>query len=349
MIDTDIDDLRVLSIKSYEGDAAFVNGVRRTMKRSKWTNIVCLVALLSLIGGVALGDDKKTAKKYFSEGAKLFEQEKYKEAADAFRRAYQAKPAWKLMYNIGQSEAVAKRYGLALDAFEKYLALGGDDVSLDRREEVLAEVRRLRDMSGAVEIIAPAGALVVIDGVERGKTPLPGPLNVAAGVVHQVQVTLDGEIILERHAQVSGGNSITVRPDETKQETAEPAPAVESAPTDTSVTEEETDDGMSTLGVWGWSTAGLGAALLIGGAVTGGLTLGYNDVTSDETDKIEKRDDLALTTNILLGTGAAALVAGVVILIVDKKKKNTEESTARVNVQPLVGQDHFGAALRGSF
>ena len=63
------------------------------MKRSNWTNVVCLVALLSLIGGVALGEDTKTAKEYFSEGAKLFKQEKYQAAADAFRRAYLAKPA----------------------------------------------------------------------------------------------------------------------------------------------------------------------------------------------------------------------------------------------------------------
>ena len=74
-------------------------------------------------------DDKKKAKTAFDRGRASFEQQQYKDAADAFREAYDLMPSWKLLYNIGQAEAAGSRYGLALDSFERYLAVGGDRAS----------------------------------------------------------------------------------------------------------------------------------------------------------------------------------------------------------------------------
>jgi Flp pilus assembly protein TadD len=49
------------------------------------------------------------AKRAYEEGVSHFESGRFPEAADAFRKAYELKPIWKLLYNIGQSEAAAKR------------------------------------------------------------------------------------------------------------------------------------------------------------------------------------------------------------------------------------------------
>ena len=57
--------------------------------------------------------------------------ERFLEAVRAFRSANEINPSWKIEFNIGQCEAALKRYGLAMEAFEKYLALGGDEVPTD--------------------------------------------------------------------------------------------------------------------------------------------------------------------------------------------------------------------------
>ena len=84
----------------------------------------------------AADDESEKAQALFQKGADLYENSAFDRAADAFRQAYAIRPSWKLYYNIGQSEAAAKHYGLALEAFEKYLAEGGDDVEKERSDEV---------------------------------------------------------------------------------------------------------------------------------------------------------------------------------------------------------------------
>ena len=83
-----------------------------------------LVALLSSTVFAEDEDPKDKAVQAFQEGKRLYGDKKFKEAADAFRLANHLRRSWKLLYNIGQCEAAAKRYGMALDAFERYVAEG---------------------------------------------------------------------------------------------------------------------------------------------------------------------------------------------------------------------------------
>ncbi len=96
-----------------------------------------------------------------------------------------------MLFNIGQCEAAAKRYGLALEAFEGYLIKGGDDVPEEKRVFVDGEVKRLQGMVGAIEVEASDGAEISVDGMVRAKTPLVGPLRVEAGA-HVVVLSKDG-------------------------------------------------------------------------------------------------------------------------------------------------------------
>ena len=75
-------------------------------------------------GALALADEgvDEQAVSAFNQGKEFFRSNKYLEASAAFRKAYGLKKTWKLQYNIGQSEAAAKRYGLALEALEHYLS-----------------------------------------------------------------------------------------------------------------------------------------------------------------------------------------------------------------------------------
>ena len=119
-------------------------------------------ALLS--SAIPARTDDAAARRAFREGKEQFTTGKFVEAAQSFRLAYELKPNWKLLYNIGQSEVAAKRYGLALQSFEKYLAEGGDDLSRERQTEVLTEIKRLREMVGSVNVRGPDGCEVLVDG-----------------------------------------------------------------------------------------------------------------------------------------------------------------------------------------
>ncbi len=57
----------------------------------------------------------------YRKGIEDFKAARYQNAVNAFREAYSARPSWKILYNIGQCEAAITRYGLALEAFEKYM------------------------------------------------------------------------------------------------------------------------------------------------------------------------------------------------------------------------------------
>ncbi len=197
---------------------------------------------------VALADKSidEQAKTAFDKGKELFHKKEYAEAAEAFSKAYNLKKTWKLLYNIGQSEASAKRHGLALEAFEQYLAEGGDDVPVEKRDYVISEVKRLREMVGSLDVHAPEGALVIVDGVERGTAPLVGPLTVAAGMNHNVLVKHLEDKLLDRVVRVRSGQTLVV-----ESEAISPAPdedSEEESKVTVSIPQEakESDEAVST-------------------------------------------------------------------------------------------------------
>jgi hypothetical protein len=295
---------------------------------------------------------EKRARESFKQAVAKFDAADFEAAVGLFREAYALNPTWKILYNIGQCEAALKRHGEALEAFEQYLSQGGDEVEEARREEVLAEVKRLREMSGSLEIAAPEGALVLVDGTERGRAPLPGRIRVAAGVDHAVRIEVDGAALLERTVRVGGGEELLVdaRP--------APEPALTAAPTSTaSPAGDGTAERDRKLRAAGWAAAGVGGAALIAGAVTGGLALSANssveeacprdDCPADERDAVDRRDALALSADVLLFAGGAIAVTGAVLLIVFRKREVAD--APEVAFAPLVTPTGGGAAATWRF
>jgi hypothetical protein len=314
-----------------------------------------LLLAVAAMARPALADEEADAKALYKEGVLHFEAGRYEEASKAFRAAYEAKPSWKLQYNIGQSEAAARRYGLALDAFEKYLVGGGDDILPKRREEVLAEVQRLRLMVGVVEIKAPDGSELVIDGFSHGVTPFPGPMRVAVGE-HVAVIQREGKVLLRQRINVAGGMTTVleagegtepaaepaaapVKGDEAAGETAQPVPVAPPAPA-------QDEDGGKGKRVWTWVFLGAGAAIVAGGGITGGISMSREkDLKSDCVDKQcpESREGDAdsiramnLTADILYGVGAAAIVTGIVLAFVEPRVKKKAPTVALVPGDGLV-------------
>ncbi len=326
-------------------------------------NTVVVLVLAVCSAAQADEDVDARAESTFREGVEHFNVRRYEEAATAFRKAYELKSNWKLFYNIGQSEAAAKRNGLALEAFEQYLTEGGDDIQEARYEEIRKEVNRLRDVVGSLDIRAPEGASVFVDDMNRGRTPLPGPLMVASGIEHKVVVNLEDEPIINRIVRVSGGKTLVIKGERSSKPSTTPTPAPEneepvliSEPAENTPDEEEPAKEDSDVKTWGWVTLGVGGALLVGGTIAGGMALSADkDIDgkcpdgcySQYYDDMDRRDNLALTADILLGVGLAATTSGIVMLIV--AASGDEDSEDSAGIFPLVGPQMAGAALEWRF
>jgi len=331
----------------------------------RWKTIFAIVSLQLLVGVVAAADKTpEKAKAAFGEGTELFTAGDYRGAADAFRLANEIAPNWKILYNIGQSEAAARRYGLALQAFERYLAEGGDEIPGDRQKEVLNEVDRLRRMVGSVEVTAPPGAMILVDEVNRGQAPLPGALLVSAGLDHRIVVEKEGRTLLEKTIRVSGGQKTSVivgaepASSDVEAEQGEEPVRESGGEEEDAAPAEDSDDDRSNLWKAGWAVAAVGGATLIAGGAVGGAMLSLDgDLTkkcdqgicdpSDQGD-LEKRDNLALSADVLYGVGGAALIAGVVMIIV-AARRGEREGGGEITLSPSAGPGFAGVTLGGRF
>ncbi|MBN2718881.1 MAG: hypothetical protein JXX14_23750 [Deltaproteobacteria bacterium] len=295
--------------------------------------------------------DEPDAGELFNQGISLFENGSYDAAAKAFVAAHETKPTWKILFNIAQAYAAAKKYGLALDYFEKYLAQGGDDIPQDRMTEIIGEVDRLRKMVGVISVSAPEGTELLIDGESRGTVPLPGNTRVAMGE-HTFVLTKDGEILASRRLVITGSmvTAISVD-DESELDGADPAEPVVETDADAFGTGPSSEEpGLPPLRkrklmfIGGIVSAALGAAGI--GLGTAFLIKGGNDndalkaaeaeySASNYTsvaayDKASAADeDLRLDrTMVIVGfaTGTVFAASSVVLLLVSRKFKNEQRS-----------------------
>ena len=311
-------------------------------------NTICLAAALVFLasGSGAFADAESDARAAFQSGVKSFDAGRFQEAADAFREANRLSPSWRIFYNIGQCEAALKRYGDALDAFDRYLAEGGDEIPNDRENEVLAEVARLRLKVGTVAVSGPPGISVIIDGNDRGVTPIDAGIRVTGGVPHQLRLARGEAVLLEREFKVGNGQQVTVEaPGETASEPAAPAEAGAPAPGETAPPEQ--GKRVSPMFVAGLTVGVVGVGMLaVGGGFVGKGKGDYDDYKAagargDEDEYTRLKNDVLPVDNamIMVGfVGGGVLTAlGVTLLIVDAVKKDDGSEPAAVAVTPAPG------------
>ena len=317
----------------------------------------------------ALADETETpdarAHQAFEDAKALYSEGKYSEASMKFKEANRLRPSWKLYYNIAQSEAAAKRHGLALEAFEEYVARAGDDIPEERRDLVISEMERLRPIVGFVNVTSKTykGAAVIIDGVHRGELPLSGALMLGAGMDHQLRIEYEAGVLLERAVRVVGKQTIQVdldaalaprAPTETPVDSSPPKPK----PTDESGSTPSPERNFAKR-VLGLSGIGVGAALLVAGAVTGGLALSqYSDLkdkcidnqcpSTNDKEMGDRADTLALVTDVLLPTGAVIGTVGIVLLVLSQGNKG-EADSQKVGFAPVLGPNQRGVFVEGRF
>jgi hypothetical protein len=322
--------------------------------------VIAGIAVLAPALSSATPTDAERAKAAFREGAALYEKGDFIAAAEKFRSCYQLKKSYKIFFNIAQSEAAAKRYGLSLQNFEKFLADGGDDIPLERQDDVRKEIGRLRDMIGFLEVTAPEDVEIIIDGVSRGTYPAVTRIPVAVSVVHELKiVNTEGQESGIKRATVSGGDSVPVsfETDDFEQPPVvggePPGVAADAVETEDNMTPEASVSRLTTPSIWknrfflsGAIVAGAGVALMAGGCITGIVSLKKDDDVQEKCtggvcdsryrDLINTRDHIATTSTVLWVVGGVATATGIALILVSQKKKGKFVSSA-ISVLPGVG------------
>jgi hypothetical protein len=264
----------------------------------------------------------------------------------AFERAYEIAPSYKILWNIGQVENELGNYSAALDAYKKYLAEGEGKIPVSRAAKARKEIARLEALVGRIRVDSEVGgALIFVDGRKQGATPLADPVLVDLGE-HEVVAKTGGEMIHRELVKVAGGEEVVV---EIKSGTTH----IEPVGGEGEATAEGDGDGPKRI--WTWVALGVGGACLVAGGAIGGAVMGKasdleercpdKQCPESEWEELDKADSMAMASNVLLGVGAAAVVAGVVLFFVEPG----DEEEAAVSLTPTVGPQGAGLSLGGRF
>ena len=122
----------------------------------------------------------KAARARFNEGVEFFDKGQYENARAAFLQAYALRKHPAVLINLAQSSL---RSGHTLEAaryFEQYLH-ESTALSAAQRADAEKGLAEARTKLGRVEISAPTGAEVYVDGDHAGTAPLSAPVEVEPG------------------------------------------------------------------------------------------------------------------------------------------------------------------------
>lgn len=132
---------------------------------------------LVLVGALCVASvgraDRTEAAARYAKGVSFYKEGDYASALAEFRAAYDAAPAWEVLFNIGLTERRLFKYGQAVRTLNRYLAEGGAKVPKDRRKDVEKELEQVRALTAAVSVGVEGGpATVFVDGEPVGTSPL---------------------------------------------------------------------------------------------------------------------------------------------------------------------------------
>src|SRR5690606_11797854 len=101
------------------------------------------------------------ARSHFRAGVNLLQDPdgaRYEEAYAQFKAAYAESPSWKILNNFGITAMKLERDGEAIDAFQKYLDEGGQQVSAEEREQTQRDLDTLKASIVTVTVkVEPSG------------------------------------------------------------------------------------------------------------------------------------------------------------------------------------------------
>jgi hypothetical protein len=161
----------------------------------------------------ASAGESTQAAEHFDRGVTYYEEADYSAALVEFKRAYEISPAWRVLFNIGQTDFQLHEYVEALGALRRFVAEGGELIKPKRRAEVDAELADLNDRVARVSFESNLSETTIsVDGQPVGVTPLSGPVLVSAGI-RRVTALHTGRDPVEQRISVIGGDAMAVQLD----------------------------------------------------------------------------------------------------------------------------------------
>ena len=328
-----------------------------------------------LVSGSARAEEKisEEAKLYFRNGVELIQANppNYQDAYYQFKLAYEKSHSWKVLGNLGLCALKLERDGEALDAYTEYLKSGGKEVDAEERKALERDTLLISGNTAVVNLTSAAADADLVDARAGSSVPPQAykfsggtlALRLRAGSHTLTATTSDGK--QEKwEVAVSPGRTLEHRFDfAAAAPAAAPPPApVQPAPALAPPPPEEPKSG-STLRTVGFVTAGVGAAALIGGVITGVLARSAESdatgacnadkvcPTSAESD-FDSASSLATVTNVLLVSGGVLASAGVGMILFGgggKERPAGALDAPHVRLSPLLAADRAGVFATGAF
>jgi len=148
------------------------------------------------------------------EGAEHFKHEDYEGARAAFARAYELEPKAATLFNLALSELNSDRPVEAAAHFREYLTHTGEPA------QKLASVRtkwlpRAEARTARLDVFAPAGAELLVDGVEPEHVAAPAgpagsPVSIAIAAGEHEVTARQGTVSEVQHVTAKGGELVEV-------------------------------------------------------------------------------------------------------------------------------------------
>jgi len=124
-------------------------------------------------------------------------------ALERFLAAYRLVPSPKVLFNMGSAYEKVGDAASAYECFDRFLA-EARDVPPDSRATAERSRAAMRARVALVELVAPTGADLVVDGRAMGRTPLSRPLVLAPGT-RVFRLERDGRPLSEKAVPVPAG------------------------------------------------------------------------------------------------------------------------------------------------
>jgi hypothetical protein len=323
------------------------------MKRV-WSLVTLALAMAILfVAPFARGaEGDNSAKTLFENGARAYQEGRYEDAVDLFLKAYALDPQPELLYNTAQAYERLGDVRNALRCYRDYLRQGPSAQDRSFVETRVSNLeRRLREQ-GVQQVsvfTTPAGATVVLDGTEVGKTPWTGE---APSGRHTVVLKLAGYVeekkdLLLTDRSIDLDVTLSVPPQGSAATPVVPVvpatgatPMAPPNPTPTTALPEPEPDttshGLKAIRPWTWAALGVGVAALGGSLTFEFLRKGAQSDAENAPTQISYHDhwetmhDRQTVARVLVGVGAAGVVAGGVLLYFDLSRGHASGASPKV-------------------
>lgn len=323
----------------------------------------------------------ENANRRFNEGVRILtsqDPDRYEKAYREFKAAYADSPSWKILGNLGIVAHQLERDGEAIDAFTKYLAEGGKELSRDERHQFSEDLKLVESGYCTLKLqTLPDGAWIVDERLpESGRPvvnrygPTEGPveLRVRAGH-HRVRAELSGYVTQTWELSETAGGVTS----HTFELSRVDEPVVTAAPVEPHPTADRADaagDGTGLrlgsyvalglgvvgagVGTWLWMDAGdreekADAAYAECAAESGGTTCLRESPLYPRAQRLDEDDKRTRRLSIISFGAAGALVAtGIVLFLVsDTSAGDGEDPEAeRASISPWIGPRGVGVSGR---